>query len=168
MLEPEAIAGAGREFLLPLIRPAGFVNAKAGYLVSLADFFLQHGGSDELACHATDSLRAMLLGVRGVGPETADAILLYLFDRPVWIADQYAARLFERLHGSAYDERLQNRLLRAWTEAERTADLQELHALIVAHGKRHCRSNPVCDGCPLRASCLHGCGGVGAATAGSR
>lgn len=168
MLEPEAIARAGRAQLMPLIRTAGFANAKTDYLLSLARFFLEHGGSEELARQSTAQLRQSLLTVRGVGPETADAILLYLFERPVWVADQYANRLFERIYGSRFDHAQQKKIVEHWTGAARTTDLQELHALIVAHGQRHCRSIPVCQGCPLQVNCRYGRDGGDAARAGSQ
>ncbi len=91
-----------------------------------------------------------------MGPETADDIVLYAFDRPVFVVDAYTRRLFERLdlaHARAsYDA------LRQHVEAELGPDvaaLNDLHALIVEHGKERCRPRPRCDTCPVRGYCTH-------------
>lgn len=157
LLSPSALAAADGAALTELIRPAGFAPTKAQYLQAAARFFADGGGVGGLSSRATAALRDALLGVRGIGPETADSILLYVFDRPVWIADAYAARIFSRLSGKRIDSASQHSLTRPWTAAQRSADLRELHALIVAHAKAHCRTRPVCDDCPLRRSCAHRC-----------
>jgi endonuclease-3 related protein len=156
LLAPDALAAADSEALKALIRPAGFVNAKARYLQALAAFVVDSGGLAELSNLSTAALRARLLAVHGVGPETADSILLYLFDRPVWISDAYAARVFTRVSGAAAAPGNQDALLESWCSDQRTQDIQELHALIVAHGKAHCRAAPRCYGCPLLGLCVHG------------
>lgn len=147
---------AGKETLRTLVRPAGFANSKADYLQALATFFVRQGDVKRLGRHSTAHLRESLLAVRGIGPETADSILLYLFERPVWIADAYAGRLLSRLNAAEHTAARQVELMSHWIRAGRTEDLQELHALIVAHGKRYCRARPVCDGCPLHVQCRHG------------
>jgi endonuclease-3 related protein len=114
------------------------------------------GGVPGLASWPTAALREALLGVHGIGPESADAILLYAFGRPVFVVDTYARRLFERL-GSP-EPRPSDRALKARSEGElRDAPaLNEFHALIVAHGKRHCGPVPACAGCCLRELCGRG------------
>ena len=96
-------------------------------------------------------LRRSLLEIPGLGPETADAILLYAVGRPVFVADAYARRVLarHRLIGPAagYEE------ARAWLEAHLPSDpglFNEFHALLVAVGKSHCRTLPHCHDCPLR------------------
>lgn len=153
LLEPTALANADPDRLRTLIRSAGFANSKAQYLRALASYVVDAGGLETLHELETTNLRDELLHVRGIGPETADAILLYLFERPVWVADAYAARLFSRLHGESAAGEAQSARLSLWTAAGRTDDLQELHALIVAHGKAHCRAAPLCADCPLGSLC---------------
>jgi len=96
-------------------------------------------------------LRRSLLEIPGLGPETADAILLYAVGRPVFVADAYARRVLarHRLIGptAGYEE------ARAWLEAHLPSDpglFNEFHALLVAVGKSNCRTVPRCDDCPLR------------------
>ncbi len=140
--------------LAQLIRPSGYFNIKARRLGSLLRFVAESGGIDALAGWETERLREALLAVHGIGPETADDILLYAFDRPVFVVDAYTRRLFGRLQwaeaGAAYEH------LRRRVEAELGSDaavLNELHALIVEHGKRYCRPRPLCAECPLADIC---------------
>jgi endonuclease-3 related protein len=164
LFDPVALTRVTPETLASYVRPAGFANAKVTYLHALASFFAGHGGAEALGRNGTQQLRERLLAIRGIGPETADAILLYGFQRPVWIADAYAGRLFLRLWDFRLDGAQQKALLSEWAQAERTEDLQELHALVVAHGKHRCRAKPLCDGCPLASGCRYG----GAAKAADR
>jgi endonuclease-3 related protein len=138
--------------LAELIRPAGYFNVKAKRLLSLFRFLQRHGDLDRLE---TDRLRASLLSVHGIGPETADDILLYAFQRPVFVIDAYTRRLFGRLgmvgEGKSYES------LRRGFETALPCDSElfnEYHALIVVHAKQHCRTKPVCDGCPLFDLCI--------------
>jgi len=99
-------------------------------------------------------LRHQLLGVHGVGPETADAILLYAFEKPVFVIDAYTRRLVARLGWVTGNESYED--LRRGFEDALQADVSmynEYHALIVAHGKAHCRIKPRCENCCLRRQC---------------
>ena len=94
------------------------------------------------------------MGVHGVGPETADDIVLYAFERPVFVIDAYTRRLFARLgfvRGQETYEGLRARFERALPPD--TALYNEYHALIVQHAKMICRTKPVCDACILWACC---------------
>ena len=155
LLEPRRLARADPGTVEALVRPAGFPAAKADYLRSLAKFVVDHGGIDELANLDTHALRSELLAVRGIGPETTDAILLYLFERPVWIADAYAVRILSRIGGSSFDAAQQMRITKPWIEAARVSDLKELHSLLVELGKQNCRTVPLCASCPLMAMCTY-------------
>lgn len=156
-LEPECILSLPEAELAALIRPSGYFNVKARRLLSLVRFIRDGGGLETLAGWDTPRLRTALLGVHGIGPETADDILLYAFGRPVFVVDAYTRRLFARLgwflERTAYEE------LRLHVEEALGADagaLNELHALIVEHGKRRCRPRPLCTGCTLREICVFG------------
>ncbi|MBN2121665.1 endonuclease [Candidatus Micrarchaeota archaeon] len=124
-----------------LIKPAGYYNMKARKIKE----FLKYSG---------EITREGLLSVWGCGEETADSILLYAYDVPVFVADAYSRRLFSRLghckEGVSYGE-LQE-LAHSSIPLEPKL-LNECHALIVEHAKRHCRAKPECGGCPLAGRC---------------
>lgn len=136
------------------IRPAGFHHVKARRLKALAEWWLRNGGCRGLREKPTDELRVSLLRVHGIGRETADAIVLYAFERRVFVIDAYARRLFSRIgwiDGDEDYEDLRQSLERDFTG--QAAGCNEYHALIVAHGKAHCRARPVCRDCCLAEVC---------------
>lgn len=149
--------------LAELIRASGYFNVKAARLKNFCHWYLEQGGYDALKTLDTDSLRNGLLSVNGVGPETADDILLYAFNRPVFVVDAYTHRIFSRL--GFVDDAIKYELLRKTFELELSARQQgasidervalynEYHALIVVHGKTLCRSRPRCEACCLAALC---------------
>ena len=158
-LTPEAILDLDEQRLGALIRPSGYYNVKAQRLQALCRFVVDAGGIAGLAARDTESLRAGLLGVKGIGHETADDIVLYAFDRPVFVIDAYTRRIFARLGlcagGEPYEE------LRAGCEQALGPDVprfQAYHGLLVVHAKEACRKRPACDGCCLRALCPVGQG----------
>src|SRR5207302_7774449 len=129
---------ASPEKLAEALRPAGYHNTKSRKLQHLARFVVSEGGMDRLLSskESTADLRERLLSVWGIGPETADAILLYALNRPVFVADTYALRLATRWGllepGSRYD----NAQSLFMDNLPRDVELfNEFHALIVAHGK---------------------------------
>ena len=151
-LSPEKLRNLDVETLAGLIRPAGYFNQKAQRLKGFIDWlFEKHDGSIEnLAALPTSTLREQLLSLKGIGPETADSICLYAFDKPLFVVDTYTARIFGR-HGflepgCGYQE-IQE-LFHAGLEHD-IALFNEYHALIVQLGKEHCKRKPICKGCPL-------------------
>jgi endonuclease-3 related protein len=153
-LGPRRLARLALPRLGRLIRPAGTWRLKARRLRALAVFFLARAGGgrlDRLRGAPLETLRAQLLAVPGIGPETADAILLYALGRPVFVADAYTRRVLSRHRivpaDIGYEE------LKHVVEARLPRDpalFNELHALLVAVAKSHCRARPRCEGCPLR------------------
>jgi endonuclease III related protein len=152
LTRPEIMLEAAPETLASALHPAGFHTAKPRKLLNLARFVVDQGGVDVLArlTENTESLRKQLLCIWGIGPETADTILLYALDRPVFVADAYALRLASRwgllTSGASYGD------LRALFMDNLPQDIDiynEYHALIVAHGKDLCRARPLCEACPL-------------------
>ncbi len=121
------------------IRRAGTFNQKAGYLKNITALLMEHGGIDRLFRLDTPALRKLLLSVKGIGPETADCILLYAAKRPVFVVDAYTRRLlmhfgYKKESGGSY-----NRIASLFTRAL-PADVQlfnEYHALIVCWGKNN-------------------------------
>jgi endonuclease-3 related protein len=153
-LEPGAIVALPDARLAELLRPSGYFNVKARRLKAFCAWYLGAGGLDRLARLDTPSLRHALLGVPGVGPETADDILLYAFERPVFVVDAYTRRVFGRL--GLVDPDLDYERLRALFEGAlgaRVALFNEYHALIVRHAKDVCRPRPRCETCCLRGRC---------------
>ena len=130
---------ASEKQLQELIRPAGFFKQKCAYLKGMAVFMLEYGSAFE---QSTDvrALRNRLLAVKGVGRETADSILLYAFNKPVFVIDAYTRRVAERhlgMDGSQHYDILQKRFMDALPAD--TALYNEYHALIVALCKESCR-----------------------------
>lgn len=153
-LSPGAIlALTGRE-LQRLIKPSGFFRVKAKRLRSFVDYFVTRyqGSIARMRREPLERLRSELLQVHGIGPETADSILLYALNKPVFVIDAYTRRILER-HGlttrkTGYED------IRAMFESSlphRVGLFNEYHALFVRLAKTHCRPRPRCDGCPLSA-----------------
>lgn len=157
MLDPSAILAAPPADLAACLRPSGYFNVKAKRLRAFCDWFLTQGGLEPLRSMSTHDLRRQLLGVNGIGPETADDILLYVYQRPVFVVDSYTRRIFARLGLVAED--IGYEPLRAVFEqalGDDVALFKEYHALIVVHGKEICRPRPRCEQCCLRADCVVG------------
>lgn len=158
-LDLDSLAAAPVADVEDMIRSAGFFRVKAKRLKSLVASLATAGGLETLAAMDTARLRSYLLGIDGIGAETADSILLYAFDRPTAVIDAYLRRIWTRLEGSSrpksagYDRALKNQIESALASP---GEFNELHALLVEHGKRHCRSKPRCGGCALAFACRTG------------
>lgn len=155
LLTPEKMRLAPVSELSVLIRPAGYFNVKAKRLKNfIAYLYEKHGGSlARLFKRDAKALRAELLGVNGIGPETADSIILYAGGHPEFVIDAYTKRISARHalapHDVGYDD------LKALFTKSLPLDavlFNEYHALIVKTGKDYCKStNPRCSVCPLGA-----------------
>jgi endonuclease III related protein len=157
-LTPEAIIALDRQRLAEALRPSGYYNIKAGRLVNFCHWLIAAGGVAALAERETAELRTALLAIHGIGAETADDILLYACQRPIFVVDSYSRRLFGRLGLIEANERyevIRQQVEMAWQEdaIAAVADYNELHALIVQHGKNHCRPRPYCQECPISKEC---------------
>ena len=155
-LSVEGIATLQTEELAALIRPAGYFNVKAGRLQEFVTFLQAEAGGnlDQLFMHDRQHLRRLLLDVRGIGPETADSILLYAGNLPSFVVDAYTKRIFSRL--GLVDALIGYEPLRDFFMERLPEDARlynEYHALIVEHGKQYCRPRPLCAGCCLADSC---------------
>ena len=154
LLDPQAILACDPGELSGYLRPSGYFNVKAARLRALCAWLVEAGGLAVVGRWSTDRLRHALLGVKGVGPETADDILLYAFERPVFVIDAYTRRLFSRLGLIQGDEGYEA-LRRAFESAlgPDAALFNEYHALIVRQAKDLCRPRPRCEHCPVRGQC---------------
>lgn len=152
LLTPEKIRNMQTPKLAEFIKPAGYFNIKAKRLKNFLAWLFEHydGQLTNLQSVSTSRLRTELLAIKGVGPETADSILLYAFDREIFVVDAYTARVAVR-HGLLeppvdYDQ------LQLLFQANLPADARlfnEYHALLIKVGKEFCRPKPKCDNCPL-------------------
>lgn len=151
-LSPRPLAEVAEGRLALVIRSSGYFRQKARKLRAFLDHLeTNHGGRlDRMARVSTPALRDELLSIWGIGPETADSILLYAFRRPVFVVDAYTHRVLRRhgLHpGGGYES------VRAFLEgelAERPDLYNDFHAQFVWVGHRYCGPTPRCEECPLK------------------
>jgi endonuclease-3 related protein len=155
VLDPRALSHVPVEELEELIRPAGYFRVKAKRLRSLLEFIMDryNGDLDVMFQTSLSDLRCQLLEVNGIGPETADSILLYAGELPTFVVDAYTFRVFCRHGWIGFDadyHQLQDYIQGALPQE--VPLYNEYHALLVRLGKDFCRkSKPKCDLCPLRA-----------------
>ena len=154
LLSLDRLADLPTGLLAEYIRPAGYYNIKAGRLHNLLHFIgEQHQGDlDAFLGQDLDALRRQLLSIKGIGPETADSILLYAAGRPIFVVDTYTHRILGR-HDLIDEDWDYHRIQELFMD-HLDADVQlynEYHALLVRIGNRFCRkTNPDCPHCPLQ------------------
>jgi endonuclease-3 related protein len=135
------------------IRPAGYYRIKAKRLKHFLNFFIKEyeGRIKKMANQPLEVLRPQLLHVNGIGPETADSILLYALGKPIFVVDAYTQRIFSRHH--YIEEEISYEDLQSYFMDRLPQDphlYNEYHALLVRLGKTFCRKkNPRCQECPL-------------------
>lgn len=153
-LSPQAIVKTHPRKLAEWLKPSGYFNIKAKRLRAMCQWLIGQGGVRMLAKLTTTELRSALLAVHGIGPETADDILLYAFNRPVFVIDAYTRRIFARL-GLIEEAEDYETLRRCFENAlDPSVPLfNEFHALIVIHGKNICKKRPLCSNCCLKENC---------------
>ncbi|MEM3839441.1 MAG: hypothetical protein QXF01_02600 [Candidatus Micrarchaeaceae archaeon] len=143
--------------LRQLIRPSGFYRQKATRLRNLCSYiFSNYGTLDLFLGMGKEELREKLLGLNGIGKETADSIVLYAAEKPLFVVDAYTRRIMNRVYGLGID-----------IEYDRLADMlskqlgnnlklyKDFHAQLVQLGKTYCKKQPICGSCPLRVHCLY-------------
>jgi endonuclease-3 related protein len=153
VLEPQALHDLPETELARLIRPAGYYNIKAKRLRNFLNFLADHY-QNSMAAMAEDTLenlRPGLLTVKGIGPETADSILLYALDKPTFVVDAYTFRILSR-HNLIPETYTYEELRQSFMEhlPSQVTLFQEYHALLVRLGKVWCRPKPQCDSCPVQ------------------
>mgnify|MGYP001308225243 CR=1 FL=1 len=153
LVSPEALYALSEKELSELIRPAGYYHVKARRLRTLLRLVIEEYDGSLDAMFATDlaTLREQLLGVSGIGPETADAILLYADNKPTFVVDTYTHRILARHGWIGYDadyHEIKDHFEISLPPDERLYN--EYHALLVRLGKEFCRkTSPKCEACPL-------------------
>jgi endonuclease III related protein len=151
-LDPVSLHSISIDKLATLIRPSGYYNAKAAKVKAFIECLHDEydGNIDRLFALDTTALRQELLSIHGIGPETADSILLYAAHRPVFVIDAYTKRITGRLGlipSSDSYESFQRFFMKNLPHDE--GMFNEYHALFVRHGKEACRKSPICKGCCL-------------------
>ena len=156
LLSPKKLHKTENSIIASCIRSSGYYNQKAIKIKNFLDRFSAINYSfDRLKEIKTNSLRDMLLDINGIGPETADSILLYGLNRKIFVVDAYTKRIFSRLNLFSYTESyaaVQELFHREFPGTVKKYN--EYHALIVAHGKDICKNKPQCSICCLRDSCF--------------
>ncbi len=156
ILNPAGIKNTRQNQLKKLIKSAGYYNAKSRKLKEFVNFLYKNYGGDLnlLLNQPKNKLRKDLLSIWGIGPETADSIVLYAAHKPSFVVDAYTKRIFSRL--GVIDNGIDYESLKKFFENNLPENLgiyKEFHALIVELGKKNCRTKPVCGGCPFGYSC---------------
>lgn len=152
LLHPHKLL-ANKEKIPELIRPSGFYKLKSRRLIAFLKYFVKRYGGNvkNFSRIKTDYLRNELLSITGIGPETADSILLYALNRPVFVVDTYTRRILMR--HNLINQKTDYEEIQKFFEKNLPRDTKlynEYHALIVRLGKEYCRKNePLCDTCPI-------------------
>ncbi|MFH1789337.1 MAG: endonuclease III domain-containing protein [Candidatus Altiarchaeota archaeon] len=158
ILSPEGLKTVRADKLSQLIRSSLYHNVKARKLKEFIRFVDEEfeGKLERLLALPLDELRTRLLSVWGIGPETADSIILYAAEKPSFVVDAYTKRVFGRLGflkgGESYGE------VKIFFEAnlpKKTGLFNEYHALIVEHAKQKCKTKPDCLGCAVKSLCSY-------------
>ncbi len=153
LLDPHRLWALPDLELAQLIRPAGYFNIKTKRLKNFLQFLLENyqGDLTQMFAERLEPLREKLLSVKGIGPETADSILLYAAQKPIFVVDTYTKRIFTRhqvISEEADYHEIQDHFMRHLPDDTQTYN--EFHALIVNVGKHWCKPKPDCEHCPWR------------------
>jgi endonuclease-3 related protein len=147
LLDPKRFLDADEHLVAELVRPAGFVTRKPKTLRTLAKLMLTTDAEKQLNLE----LRTLLLNVKGVGPETADTIMVFAFNRAVFPASQPARRVINRFYGVSVDDNTINKIP---YQIPNVSELKTFHALLVEFASNICTKNkPKCVSCSIRGKC---------------
>jgi len=160
-LDIKNIAKSDEKELREMIKPSGFFNQKADRLKTISNHFLErYGGNlDNFFKRNLKEIREELLSLNGIGPETADSILLYAGEKPVFVVDAYTKRLCQRIPIKVeldYDniqKHFQEELSKQYIGKELVQTYNEFHAQIVLLAKEYCKKKPNCNDCPISKNC---------------
>ncbi len=157
LMTPTALAGANLSELEVLIKPSGYFRQKAKRLIEVTQKLINCFGPDLAGLFKMDTIpmRNALLSLNGIGPETADSIVLYAGRKPKFVVDAYTYRILTRV-GLWTEGIYDYHALQSYFEDALPPDValyNEFHALLVALGNQLCKPKPKCDRCPLTNSC---------------
>lgn len=156
LLAPDKLHRLSHKKLALLIKQVGFYNIKTKRLKEFLGFFIKRyqGSLKKMSCEDTYNLRSQLLSVNGIGPETADSILLYALNKPVFVIDAYTRRILLRhklIREDAPYDQIQDFFMKNLRKSALIKLFNEYHALLVRLGKEYClKDKPKCNICPLK------------------
>ncbi len=152
LLSIDKLALAEPETVAQLIRSSGFYNQKAERLVSISKAISGSGGYQFLRSLPARESEQFLLSLKGIGSETAESILCYILGKMVFVVDKYTMRIFGRIEIPGTENKASARITVEHTLGE-SKSLGNFHATLVQLGKEHCKTKPVCKGCPANSIC---------------
>lgn len=161
MLNIQNLIDADFDYLTEIIKPSGFFNQKTKRLLTISNFLKNNFNSNlnKFFNREKRLIRNQLLSLNGIGPETADSIILYAGSKPIFVVDSYTKRLCERipLKTKLFYDDIQNFFEKDLNKNFKNEELvniyNEFHALIVKLAKDNCKKKPNCDNCPLKEQC---------------
>ena len=157
LLSINSIARCKKSRLERLIRSTGYYRQKSSRLIGFCKTISDsYGGFEGLEKLGDKEMRSALLSINGIGPETADSIMLYAAGRKTFVVDAYTKRIFSRIYGTKIDisyEEMQRMITKKIPD--RLAIYKDFHAQLVELGKRNCRPVPACSGCPVAGYCMY-------------
>jgi len=161
-LSLNVIVSMDLETLKTMLQPAGFFNQKTNHILLFFSYLMEKYSGDLTSFFSRDTqeLRNELLTMSGIGPETADSILLYAGNHPIFVVDAYTKRICKRIpmeiKSDSYDDvqhYFDGFFRRTLSKQERVTLYKELHALLVELAKIYCKKTPICEHCPLTLRC---------------
>ncbi len=157
LLGVSQIADASLSRIEKAIRPSGYYKQKALRLKSICSGIMHNYGSlGSLFSIKMPKLRETLLSMNGIGPETADSIILYAAEKPTFVIDAYTRRIMNRVFGTSPEIGYESLKLCFESKLKRDITLfNDYHAQFVELGKNYCRSRPICNGCPVNSMCRY-------------
>ncbi|MCL5011701.1 MAG: helix-hairpin-helix domain-containing protein [Candidatus Marsarchaeota archaeon] len=153
VISVEKLAKLNLKKLEKLVRPSGFYRQKAKRLKTFMNYVYENYQTlDNFFNKNTEELREELLKLNGVGKETADSIILYAAEKPIFVIDAYTRRIIERVYGLKMDYSELQGFIQSKIE-KNTILYKDFHAQFVELGKENCKTKPLCEGCPLNVFC---------------
>lgn len=156
LINIEKIIEIKKEKLALIIKSSGYHNQKTKKLKNLSHFLLNNynGNINKFFSNEIGILRNKLLSINGIGPETADSIILYAAKKPIFVIDAYTKRIYSRVFNTNKEikyEELKNIFMESLEKNESL--FNEYHALLVELGKNYCKTKPLCNECPINTTC---------------
>jgi endonuclease-3 related protein len=149
------ITRTDEEYLKGLIRSSGFYNQKSRYLLTVSNSIIEKYGSvDNMKERNPAEVETFISGLKGVGSETMESIMLYALNYPIFVVDAYTFRIFKRYYGNDFTRKEIRNM--AEEEFRNIDELKNFHGMIVNLGKDYCRKSPLCNSCFLKDECKFG------------
>jgi len=143
------------------IKSSGYYNQKADRILNLIKYFNRHykNNIDDFLKNDVYEIRKELLDLNGIGPETADSILLYAGNKPIFVVDAYTKRICKRIPLNKYEtydeiqKYFHHEFSKYYKSYELTKIYNQMHAMIVIFAKNYCKKKPLCKNCPIKNQC---------------